>query len=250
MNRVALCIAYDGTLFSGYQVQPRKRTVQAELERALAQIHKGQEISVIASGRTDTGVHARAQVVHFDSFLSIEASKWPKALNSLLPADVRISKAAIVRDDFHARFDAVIRQYHYRVLARKEGDVFRRNMAYHFPYKIDMEAMQLAARHLIGTYDFSSFCSSKTDVVDKVRTLHDISITCEADEIIFTITGNGFLHNMVRIIIGTLLEIGTGKRTPEELVSIRDARDRTSAGKTAPGHGLYLLQVTYESPLF
>lgn len=231
-------------------MQPAKRTVQGEVESALMLIHKGESIRVHASGRTDTSVHARGQVLHFDSFLSIAASRWPKALNSCLPADIRVMAAAYVPADFHARLDANKKHYRYRALVAPNEDVFRRNVAYHIPYSIDMKTMQKAARYLIGTHDFTSFCSTKTEVQDKVRTLYELTIVREQDEIVFNLIGNGFLYNMVRVIVGTLLEIGAGKREPEELVRIRDARDRSFAGKTAPGHGLFLWKVVYERPLF
>ncbi len=250
MNRIALWVTYEGTAFSGYQVQPGKRTVQGELERALTMIHRGEPIRVHASGRTDTGVHAKGQILHFDSSLSIPALRWPKAVNSCLPADIRVMKAAHVSANFHARFDAQKKQYRYRVLATAEEDVFRRHTAYHVPYQIDLEAMQEAAQYLIGTYDFSSFCAANTDVQDKVRTLYELNIEREQDEIVFRLIGSGFLYNMVRIIVGTLLEVGAGKRDPAEMVSIRDAKDRLFAGKTAPGHGLFLWEVSYESLLF
>ncbi|TWI53655.1 tRNA pseudouridine(38-40) synthase TruA [Halalkalibacter nanhaiisediminis] len=250
MNRVVLRVAYEGTAFSGYQVQPGKRTVQSEIEQAFMKIHKGEAIRVHSSGRTDTGVHARGQILHFDTSLTIPTERWPKALNSMLPDDIRVMEAGYVSKDFHSRYDAQKKHYRYRVLAAREEDVFRRNITYHVPYAIDLTRMQEAAEHLIGRYDFSSFCAANTDVQDKVRTLYEITIEREQDEIIFNLIGNGFLYNMVRIIVGTLLEVGAGKREPVELINIRDAKNRTYAGKTAPGHGLFLWQVYYETSLF
>ncbi|KHF38994.1 tRNA pseudouridine(38-40) synthase TruA [Halalkalibacter okhensis] len=250
MKRVALWVTYEGTSFSGYQVQPNGRTVQEEIERAVSRIHKGEQIRIHSSGRTDTGVHARGQVVHFDSMLSIPAERWPKALNACLPDDIRIIEACYVASDFHARYHAVKKEYRYRVLLRQEGDVFRRNTSHHVPYHISVPRMQEAAQTLIGTHDFSSFCAANTSVVDKVRTLFTISIEQDRDELIFKLVGSGFLYNMVRIIVGTLLEIGSGKREVHELAFILSAKDRTHAGKTAPGTGLFLWKVDYNEPIF
>ncbi len=250
MNRIALLLAYDGTDFFGYQVQPNRRTVQGVIEEALTKIHKGERIRVYSSGRTDTGVHARSQVVHFDSPLQLHDQQWKKALNSLLPEDVRVLNAAYAPSDFHARFDCKEREYRYRLLRSEEPDVFRRRYTYHFPHPLSIDAMKEAARYLVGTHDFSSFCSANASVEDKVRTIYEINLFEEDDELVFQLRGNGFLHNMVRIIVGTLLEVGVGKRTPENVKSILLKKDRTLAGKTAPGHGLYLWAVRYEIDLF
>ncbi|MFC0559042.1 tRNA pseudouridine(38-40) synthase TruA [Halalkalibacter alkalisediminis] len=250
MKRVALWVMYEGTQFSGYQVQPGKRTVQREIEAALATLHKGESIRVHSSGRTDTHVHARGQVLHFDTPLQIPLDKWPKAMNACLPDDVRIMEATHVSDDFHSRYHAVKKEYHYRVLLSKQPDVWRRNTTFHYPYSFDLERMKEAVPLLIGTHDFSSFCASNTAVKDKVRTLYEISVELEQDELVFRLVGNGFLYNMVRIIVGTLLDIGGGKGEPSELSTILQAQDRTLAGKTAPGNGLFLWKVTYETPIF
>jgi tRNA pseudouridine38-40 synthase len=250
VKRVALWVTYEGTSFSGYQVQPNSRTVQEEIERAVSRIHKGEQIRIHSSGRTDTGVHARGQVVHFDSTLAIPADRWPKALNACLPDDIRVIEASYVASDFHSRYHAVKKEYRYRVLLGQEGDVFRRNVTYHVPYKVSISQMQKAAQTLIGTHDFSSFCAANTSVVDKVRTLFAISIEQEHDELVFKLVGSGFLYNMVRIIVGTLLEIGAEKREVNELAAILSAKDRTIAGKTAPGSGLFLWKVSYAEPIF
>lgn len=250
MTRVALWVAYEGTHFSGYQIQPNGRTVQDEMEKALSRIHKGVKVRIHSSGRTDTSVHARGQVVHFDTTLTIPAERWPKALNACLPADIRIMEASIVADDFHSRYHAVKKEYRYRVLLHPDGDVFRRNVTHLVSYELSISKMKKAAEVLIGTYDFSSFCAANTSVVDKVRTLYEVSINYDRDELVFTLVGSGFLYNMVRIIVGTLLEIGAGKRDVEELANILAAKDRTIAGKTAPGSGLFLWKVSYESEIF
>ncbi|WP_332696662.1 tRNA pseudouridine(38-40) synthase TruA [Halalkalibacter lacteus] len=250
MRRVALWVTYEGTHFSGYQVQPNGRTIQEEIEKALSKIHKGEHIRIFSSGRTDAGVHARGQVVHFDSALTIPLSRWPKAINACLPDDIRIIEASYVSEEFHSRYEAIKKEYHYRVLLNQEGDVFRRNLTHHVTYPVSIVRMQKAAELLIGKHDFSSFCAANTGVKDKVRTLYNVSIVSERDELVFKVVGNGFLYNMVRIIVGTLLEIGAGKREVNDLSKVLQAKDRTLAGQTAPGSGLFLWKVSYEYSIF
>ncbi len=245
MPRIKCIISYDGTGFSGYQVQPGKRTVQSELEKALERLNKGTSIRVSASGRTDAGVHARGQVIHFDTVLEIEPARWQIALNSLLPDDIAVRSVEIVRPDFHARFDAAGKEYRYFLLQSKHRDPFQRNYAYQFQYELDLDSMKEAARLLIGTHDFTSFCSAKTEVEDRVRILQEIDFSEENGLLVFRFVGNGFLYNMVRILVGTLLEVGTGRRAADSMPQLIEARDRTQAGKTAPGHGLYLWKVFY-----
>jgi tRNA pseudouridine38-40 synthase len=245
MQRYKCIISYDGTLFSGYQVQPNARTVQGELESALRKMHKGEAVKVTGSGRTDAGVHAKGQVIHFDSGLAIPESKWQVALNTLLPEDISILSVEKERADFHARFDSLGKEYHYQLSLSIKKDPFQRHYAYRYPYSLNLEAMKEASRYLLGTHDFTSFCSAKTEVVDKVRTIKEIDFTMDGELLVFRIIGNGFLYNMVRILVGTLLEVGSGDRKPEELKGILEKRDRHFAGKTAPAHGLYLWKVYY-----
>ena len=246
MPRIKCTISYDGTGFSGYQVQPGKRTVQGELEKALEKLNKGTFIRVSASGRTDAGVHARGQVVHFDTTLEIEPARWQIALNSLLPDDIAVSLAEYATPDFHARFDAVGKEYRYFLLQSKHRDPFQRNYAYQFQYELDYGLMREAASELLGTHDFTSFCSAKTEVEDRVRTLKEIDFFEENGLLVFRFVGDGFLYNMVRILVGTLLEVGTGRRPADSMKQLLAEQDRTLAGKTAPGHGLYLWKVFYE----
>ncbi|MGE6632434.1 tRNA pseudouridine(38-40) synthase TruA [Bacillus sp. NPDC077027] len=246
--KVKFTVSYDGTQFKGYQVQPKQRTVQAELEAALARMHKQIEpIPVVASGRTDSGVHAKGQVVHFQTPLTIPMEKWPFALNSLLPDDIRILKAEKVDDSFHARFSVVSKEYRYVVSTEKHQNVFTRHYACHYPYELNMELMREACSYLIGTHDFTSFCAANTEVEDKVRTIYALEWLYSSDGLEMRVRGNGFLYNMVRIIAGTLLEIGTGKFRPEEVKQMLAARNREAAGKTAPSHGLYLWEVFYDN---
>lgn len=245
MPRIKCIVAYDGTSFSGYQVQPGKRTVQGELEKVLEKLNKGTSIRVSASGRTDAGVHARGQVIHFDTTLELEPDRWQIALNSLLPADIAIQQAEIAKQDFHARFDAVGKEYRYFLLPSNTRDPFQRNYAYQFPFGLDFPAMKEAIGHLTGAHDFTSFCSAKTEVEDRVRNLKEIEIFEENGLFVFRFVGDGFLYNMVRILTGTLLEVGTGRREARTMPELLERKDRTLAGKTAPGHGLYLWKVFY-----
>lgn len=249
MPRLKCTVAYDGTQFSGYQVQPGKRTVQGEIEKTLTKIHKGSSVKISASGRTDAGVHARGQVIHFDTSLKIEPDRWQIALNSMLPPDIAINTADIVRSDFHARFDTVGKEYRYFLLLSNKRDPFQRNYAYQFPFNLDYNAMKEASKYLLGTHDFTSFCSAKTEVEDRVRTLKEIEFFEEEGMLVFRFVGDGFLYNMVRILVGTLLEVGTGRRAADALPELIEKKDRTLAGKTAPGHGLYLWKVFYEDDL-
>lgn len=245
MNRMKAVISYEGTQFSGYQIQPNGRTVQGVLEAALTKMHKGRHVRVAASGRTDADVHARGQVLHFDSDLQIPDEGWKKGLNANLPDDVVVLSVEKVNPAFHARFDVVKKEYRYRVLRTTEPDVFKRRYTYHHSRPIDVEALRAAAEMLVGTHDFSSFCAANTDVKHKVRTIHEIDIFEEGDEVIFRFTGSGFLYQMVRILVGTLLEVGRGERSCTEIKTILYARDRKEAGVTAPGCGLTLWKVTY-----
>lgn len=245
MPRLKVTISYDGTAFSGFQIQPNGRTVQGEIERCLSKMHKGQSVRVTPSGRTDAGVHAVGQVIHFDSPLTIPETNWTKALNALLPDDVRAVKAEIVPANFHARYDVKRKEYRYRLLYRETPDLFRRHYTWHVPEALDLDAMRRGAAYLVGTHDFSSFCAAGSNVKNKVRTIYELEILRDADEVVVRIVGNGFLYNMVRIIVGNLLEVGKGHVPPEEIRAILEARDRRRAFETAPAHGLYLWRVDY-----
>lgn len=245
MFRYKCVIAYDGSRFSGYQIQPEGRTVQGVLESTLQKIHKGEMIKVTGSGRTDAGVHAQGQVIHFDSPLHIPVEKWPTVLNGVLPNDIAIKQVLKVDNDFHARFSVTQKEYRYKIYTGATRDPFKQKFYYHYPYPLDIQEIKAASEYLLGTHDFTSFCSAKTEVVDKVRTISEFSYMQEDDELIFTFIGNGFLYNMVRILVGTLLEIGNGKIAADQIPVILEAKNRASAGKTAPAEGLYLWKVYY-----
>lgn len=246
-RRMKATIAYDGTNFSGYQVQPQQRTVQEEIEKVLTVMHKSDEIvHVTASGRTDARVHATGQVLHFDTTLSIPLDRYAHALNVQLPRDIRVLNVEEVALDFHARFSVHGKRYRYIWSCESVQSPFRR--FYATPtngVKPDVSAMKEAAQYILGTHDFSAFCAANTGVKDKVRTVEAIEFEWHGEELHMTVAGNGFLYNMVRIIAGTLWEVGTGKRISTELEGIVASMDRSKAGKTASAQGLYLEKVYY-----
>jgi tRNA pseudouridine38-40 synthase len=244
MRRLKCIVAYDGTDYSGFQVQPDQITIQGEIEAALQRI-TGEVIQISGSGRTDAGVHARGQVFHFDTASGIPLEKWQFVLNNQLPDAIVIRSVEEVDASFHARFDVKSKEYRYCIDNGPIADVFRHRYADHIRFPLDVEAMQQGARHLIGEHDFTSFCSAKTFVEDKVRTIYDLRVERSGNEVWVVCRGNGFLYNMVRIIVGTLVEVGQGKRSPDELRDILLARDRERAGKTAPAKGLTMWEVTY-----
>ncbi len=246
--RLRAVISYDGSQFSGYQIQPGKRTIQLELEKVLEKIHKGKTVKVVASGRTDAGVHATGQVIHFDTPLTFPMERWRTALNVQLPKDIRVLSVEQVKEDFHARFHTTGKTYRYIWSLSDVQSPFERYYSVHAQrYTPDVERMRAASRHLLGTHDFSSFCASNTSVKDFVRTIHSIDFINneQTEQLHMVISGNGFLYNMVRIIAGTLWEVGIGKKEEEDLQAILQSCDRKNAGKTAPAHGLYLEEVRY-----
>lgn len=245
--RIKCEIAYDGTDFHGFQVQAGGRTVQAVFEQALAVIHKGDPVRVHASGRTDSGVHARKQVLHFDSSLQIPEEGWKRALNAELGDDIVVHRVQHAMPDFHARYDAVKKEYRYRILRSRDPDVFRQRYTSHYPYPLQIAWMQQAAASIIGTHDFTSFCAARTDVKTMVRTIDVAEIDSYEDELVFHFVGDGFLRQMVRILVGTLLAIGNGRRPPSDMARILAAKDRREAAATAPGRGLILWDVCYDT---
>ncbi|MEK5233871.1 tRNA pseudouridine(38-40) synthase TruA [Lysinibacillus sp. FSL K6-0232] len=246
MRRLKGIISYDGTHFSGYQVQPGERTVQAELERVLTIMHKGEKVKVTASGRTDAKVHATGQTVHFDTSLAIPVEKYSKALNVQLPRDIRVLLVEEVAHDFHARYSVTGKRYRYIWSCESIQSPFRRYYTVETNgVKPNVEVMQEAAKAIIGTHDFSCFCAANTSVKDKVRTVTALQFEWHGEELHMVIEGNGFLYNMVRIIAGTLWEVGIGRRAIDNVALVIASKDRNQAGKTAPPHGLYLEKVFY-----
>ncbi|WP_099222876.1 tRNA pseudouridine(38-40) synthase TruA [Listeria costaricensis] len=249
MARYKATIAYDGSGFNGYQIQPNGRTVQAEIEKALQKMHKGEHVRITASGRTDTGVHAKGQVIHFDSPLAIEPANYRQALQVMTPLDISFLTLERVSDDFHARFQTKSKEYRYVVKRSEVFDPFSRHFALHYPHPLDLEKMRAGAEVLIGEHDFSSFCSAKTERENKIRTIYEIEIMeIDHETIVLRYKGNGFLYNMVRILTGSLLDVGNNKISVSELKKALEARERTAlSSKTVAPQGLYLWKVAYET---
>lgn len=247
-QRYKCTIQYDGTSYVGYQVQKNGNSVQAEIQRALKKMFKGHKINVEGSGRTDSGVHAYGQVVHFDCPVNIEPIHLQRALNSILPPDILIKEAERVSQDFHARFSATGKKYVYRIDLNRFPDPFKRLYTLHHPYRMNLEHLQRALDQIAGEHDFTSFCSTKTVKENKVRTVYEASyrIDAERKELVFTFVGNGFLYNMVRIFVGTCLQIADGLRPPDEIQRLLEIQDRNEAGPTASPQGLYLMEVYYD----
>lgn len=244
MKRVRLIVSYDGTNYCGWQIQNNGITVEEVLNRALTDLCR-EEIAVIGASRTDSGVHALGNVAVFDTSSRIPGEKFSFALNQRLPDDIRIQRSDEVADDWHPRFQDTVKTYEYRFLNRRIPDPMRRLYSYFIYYPMDVENMQKAADYLIGEHDFKSFCTPRTQVRSTVRTIYDLTLTKEGDEIRMRITGNGFLYNMVRIIAGTLARVGTGLYTPERVKEILEAKDRNVSGPKAPPQGLTLLSIVY-----
>ncbi|MDO7865111.1 tRNA pseudouridine(38-40) synthase TruA [Brochothrix thermosphacta] len=247
MTRYKAVIQYDGSGFLGYQIQATGRTVQEEIQKALTKMHKGQKTVVNASGRTDTGVHAKGQVIHWDSPFSIPVEGYYRGLETLTPDDIAIVSVEEVAADFHARYDVSGKEYRYFVKRSPQHDPFSRHYALRYPFDLDESLMNQAARILEGEHDFTSFCSARTDRESKVRDLYAIKIMPTEDGWIFSFSGSGFLYNMVRILVGALLYVGQKKLTPSEIKVALDKKDRTAlVSRTAPPQALYLWEVFYE----
>lgn len=246
MRNIKLTIEYDGTNYSGWQIQENGPSIQAEIEKALMIITK-EPRKVNGSGRTDAGVHARGQVANFVTNSRIPAERFAYALNSVLPRDIAIRHSTEVDHDFHARYSANGKKYSYLIWNSRFPSPLLRNYAYHITYceKLDRKRMQQAAACFIGTHDFFGFMSTGSKITDTVRTIYDIDMAAEAELLKLTFKGNGFLYNMVRIITGTLIEVGTGKIELSELPEIIASKERRRAGITVPAHGLYLDEVYY-----
>lgn len=245
--RYFMTFSYDGTNFSGYQKQPKERTVQQVLEDAFKEINGGKSVSICASGRTDRGVHALNQKAHVDLDTKITCDKLLRGVNSLLPLDVYVKKIEEVSDNFHARFDAIGKEYIYKI-NMGEYDPIERNYCYQYNHKLDIGAMERGLKYLEGEHNFKSFTKANDEIVDFVRTISLTSITRDTkdlNKIVITFVGTGFMRYMVRNMVGLLIEIGEGKRNSEEIIQILKEEDRTVAGKTAPACGLYLRNVFY-----
>ncbi|MGH7256378.1 MAG: tRNA pseudouridine(38-40) synthase TruA [Nitrospirales bacterium] len=244
MPTFKLTLEYEGTKYAGWQRQANAPTIQATLEAALRQIAQT-DIAAIGAGRTDAGVHALGQVVSFRADTSLTAEDWKRALNGVLPPEISVRAAETVADGFHARYAARDKLYEYRILNRRERSALVRERAWHLRKPLDLEAMREAGRCLLGRHDFSSFQGSDSDTKTALCDLRALSVTPAGDLIRIEIRADRFLRQMVRVIVGTLVEVGIGKRSAGEIKTILEAKDRKMAGKTAPPHGLYLVRVDY-----
>ncbi|MFB9276846.1 tRNA pseudouridine(38-40) synthase TruA [Cohnella cellulosilytica] len=271
MRNIALIVSYDGTDYSGFQSQPGESTVQGKLEEAIFKL-SGERARLLGSGRTDAGVHARCQVVNFLTSSSIPIERWAIALNTRLPGDIVVQSAYLVPDNFHSRHHALNKTYRYTINCNRVPDLFRRRYEFHHPTPLDLEAMREGLAYLVGEHDFSTFTSPLSTKPSHVRTIVRANLELESrlesdglyanpiynrewDErhypgktrgiVHLYVTGTGFLYNMVRIIAGTLIQVGEGKREPQNVADILAARDRALAGPTAVPHGLSLWEVVY-----
>lgn len=245
MKRVKLVVAYDGTNYHGWQVQDNGITIEEVLNRTISELVQ-EDIKVIGASRTDAGVHACGNVAVFDTESRIPGDKFSFALNQRLPEDIRIQESCEVDADFHPRYADTVKTYEYNILNRRFELPSKRLYATFCYYPMDIERMNQAAAYLVGEHDFKSFCSAGAQVQTTVRTIYAVNVTKEDDMVHIRITGNGFLYNMVRIIAGTLMQVGTGLMEPEQVKEILEARDRSKAGPTAVAKGLTLVEIRYE----
>lgn len=244
MKRIMLEVAYDGTNYCGWQIQPNGITIEEVLNKALTAL-LGEEIKVIGASRTDSGVHALGNVAVFDSDTRIPPGKICYALNQRLPEEIRIQSSKEVEAEFHPRYCNSKKTYEYKILNREFALPTNRLYSHFFYKPLDVSAMQKAAQYIVGTHDFKSFCSAGTNVIDTVRTIYSLEVTKLEDTIRIRIKGNGFLYNMVRIIVGTLIKVGCGVYPPEQVAEIISSRDRSKAGPKAPANGLMLVGIEY-----
>ncbi len=244
MKRFKMIIAYDGTNYSGFARQPNAITIQEVLEGAIKQIVQ-EDIKTLGAGRTDTQVHAKGQCVTFDSETKIPPEKLLRAINSRLPQDIVIREIEEVSMDFQPRYGAKRKTYRYQILNSKIADPFLYKYTMQYPYNLDIEKMREAANVIVGEHDFKCFCSSGSSVKDTVREIYSLNITRDGDIVNIEVCGNGFLYNMVRIIVGTLLWVNEGKITPKDIEEMFITHDRKKAGPTAPPQGLTMMNIEY-----
>ena len=246
MARIALGIEYDGSGFCGWQTQPSRCALQDAVEKALTQI-AGQAVATICAGRTDAGVHASAQVVHFDCETLRPESAWIRGVNALLPDAVAVTWMRDVGTEFHARYGALERRYHYIMLDQAVRPALNRDHVGWIHQSLEIEPMRAAAVHLLGKHDFSAFRSSECQANSPVRELRQLNVERRGDYVVFELVANAFLHHMVRNIVGSLAYVGAGRRAPEWLQEVLGARDRSKAAPTIGAAGLYLTGVSYDA---
>lgn len=244
MKRVMLTVAYDGTAYHGWQIQPNGETIEGILNRCLSET-LGEKIEVIGASRTDSGVHAMGNIAVFDTDSPIPADKISYALNQRLPEDIKIQKSEEVASDFHPRHCDSRKSYEYRIYCAPFPMPVKRLYAHYTYIPMDVERMRRGASYLVGKHDFKSFCSAEAQVETTVRQVDSVEVVQEGQEIVIRVAGRGFLYNMVRIIAGTLMEVGRGHIAPEEVKTILEAKDRQAAGPTAPACGLTLVKYEF-----
>lgn len=244
MKRVKLTVAYDGTEYHGWQMQNNGITIESELNRCLSEL-LGEQIQVIGASRTDAGVHALGNVAVFDTECRMPAEKMSYALNQRLPEDIRIQRSEEVAPDWHPRRCESRKTYEYRIYRGEFPMPVKRLYSYFTYHLLDVDSMRRAAALLEGEHDFRSFCQTGAQVESTVRTLYSVEIEEQGAELVIRVCGNGFLYNMVRIIAGTLIEVGRGRRRPEDMTAVLQAADRSAAGPTAPAHGLTLVKYEF-----
>lgn len=244
MKRIKIIVAYDGTNYNGWQIQPTGITIEGILNQALTELTK-EPVTVIGASRTDSGVHALGNVAVFDTNTRIPPEKIAYALNQRLPEDIVVQDSCEVPLDFHPRRCASRKTYEYKILNRTFPMPLNRYDCYFTYRKLDVEKMRQAAGWLVGEHDFKSFCSVHSQAEMTVRTIYDLTVTKEQDILTICVTGSGFLYNMVRILAGTLLQVGMGERSPDEMPDILKAQDRAAAGPTAPAHGLTMIGIEF-----
>jgi len=255
VRNLRLILSYDGADLAGWQVQPGRTTVQGALASAIGRL-SGENVLPQGSGRTDAGVHALAQVASFATASKIPTKNWVQALNDILPSSIRVLEVTEAAPEFHARKSARAKTYRYRILRAAICPPFLARYVWHYPYPLEESAMVAAARVVVGEHDFTSFAAVDAERVERIaagedvhttniRTIFASSWTREGEELIYSVRGSGFLHHMVRNLVGTFLLVGKGTVSPEDLRRILDARERTAAGATAPASGLYLVEVEY-----
>ena len=244
-RRIRLTVEYDGTAYSGWQRQLNAMSVQQRLEEAIKKL-TGEETNVTGASRTDAGVHALGQVAHFDTASRIPGDKFCFALNTMLPDDIRVSASCETQPDFHARFHAAGKLYRYLIHNHAHASAIGRTTHAHAIYPLDEELMHEEAQAAVGTHDFAAFAASGSIVKDTVRTIYEARVLRDGDEVEFLVRGNGFLYNMVRILAGTLISVGSGKLEPGAIARALQSKNRLDLGVTAPAHGLTLMRVYYD----
>ncbi|HEX2055247.1 MAG TPA: tRNA pseudouridine(38-40) synthase TruA [Nitrospiraceae bacterium] len=244
MATFKVILEYDGTNYAGWQRQLDQPTIQAAVEEALAAVAQ-ERIAVVGAGRTDAGVHALGQVASFRTGRSLTQQDWLRAMNALIPKDISVRSVQQVADEFHARYSAIGKLYEYRILNRPERSALERGRAWHLRKQLDITAMNQAATALVGLRDFSSFEGSPTENTNPMCRLERLDLHCEGDFIRIEAYADRFLRQMVRAMVGTLVEVGLGSRTADSLAAVLAAKSRAAAGQTAPPHGLFLVRVDY-----